>query len=340
MPAKTDRRHRQGQESRQRILKGALEIAAERGYDGTTMALITERTGLPASSVYWQFKNKDELLAEALDYSYRTWRRLGPTWQPANYSGTPTERIITRLGHSAKSVQQQPEYWRLGLMVVLLRKSEKIAAQERFMRVRRETILIISEWWQTFLPLEAGSQPELVDLLTRAHLNLVDGMFVAHRADPTTDLDGLVAVLGPAIGTVVERWTADPAATLAMLHRARSAAPEPDLPHAPAAEEDSRTRLLGATAEIAAERGYRGTTISRICARAGVPVSSVYWFFADKDDLLAEVVQHSWDGWIASQPEWRIPAAGEDPADELRCMLRRAVQSLLDAPAFMRLGTC
>ena len=97
MPAKTDRRHRQGQESRQRILDAALAIAAERGYDGTTVALITERAEVPASSVYWQFKNKDELLAEALDYSYRTWRREGPTWQPANYSGSPRERIMTRL---------------------------------------------------------------------------------------------------------------------------------------------------------------------------------------------------------------------------------------------------
>ena len=88
MPAKTDRRHRQGQESRQRILDAALAIAAERGYDGTTVALVCERAGLPASSVYWQFRNKDELLAEALDHSYRAWRLAGPTWQPANYTGT------------------------------------------------------------------------------------------------------------------------------------------------------------------------------------------------------------------------------------------------------------
>ena len=67
MPAKTDRRHRQGQESRQRILDAALAIAAERGYDGTTVALVCERAGLPASSVYWQFRNKDELLLAMAD---------------------------------------------------------------------------------------------------------------------------------------------------------------------------------------------------------------------------------------------------------------------------------
>ena len=57
MPPKTERRHRQGTESRRRILEAALAIAVERGYDGTTVALLTERAELPASSVYWQFTN-------------------------------------------------------------------------------------------------------------------------------------------------------------------------------------------------------------------------------------------------------------------------------------------
>jgi AcrR family transcriptional regulator len=126
MPAKTPRRHRQGLESRQRILESALAIAAERGYDGTTVALITERAKVPASSVYWQFANKDELLAEALDYSYRSWRRDGPTWQPANYTGTMRDRIVTRLANSRRAVEEKPDYWRLGLMVALLKHTGKI----------------------------------------------------------------------------------------------------------------------------------------------------------------------------------------------------------------------
>ena len=66
MPRKTERRHRQGEEFRRRILEATLAIAAERGYDGTSLGLVTERAGLPASSVYWHFGSKDELLAEAV----------------------------------------------------------------------------------------------------------------------------------------------------------------------------------------------------------------------------------------------------------------------------------
>lgn len=338
MPAKTERRHRQGQESRQRILEAALEIAAERGYDGTTVALITEKTGLPASSVYWQFKNKDVLLAEALEYSYRDWRRNGPTWQPSNYSGDGRDRIMNRMRHARESIEKQPEYWRLGLMVAMLRKSSKIAAQEKFLAARRETLMIIDEWWQSALPEQAAASAELTTLLTQAHLAFVDGMFVAHRAVPDIDLDRLVEVFGEAVADVAEAWSADVPATLARLAAARRATNrlKPTSP-GPVAE-DSRARLLAAAADIAAERGYRGTTISRICERANLPVSSVYWFFTDKDELLAQVVQLSWDAWAASQPEWRPPKPDESRADALRHILRRAVRSLPDAPAFLRIG--
>lgn len=103
-------------------------------------------------------------------------------------------------------------------------------------------------------------------------------------------------------------------------------------------DDDSRTRLLDATAEIAAERGYRGTTISRICARAGLPVSSVYWFFTDKDELLAAVVRHSWEEWSAAQPNWTPPAEGTNWPDALRRILDDAVRSLADSPWFLRIG--
>ena len=55
------RRRANGEESRQRILDAAAEIAGERGYDGTSIALVSERSGLPASSIYWHFEDKDAL---------------------------------------------------------------------------------------------------------------------------------------------------------------------------------------------------------------------------------------------------------------------------------------
>jgi len=60
---KTPRRSRQGQESRQRIIDATFEIAHEQGYQGTSIAKVSARSGLPASSVYWHFADKADLLA-------------------------------------------------------------------------------------------------------------------------------------------------------------------------------------------------------------------------------------------------------------------------------------
>jgi len=40
-----------GELSRERILDAATEIAAERGYEGTSIALVSKKCGLPASSI-------------------------------------------------------------------------------------------------------------------------------------------------------------------------------------------------------------------------------------------------------------------------------------------------
>ena len=332
MPAKTERRHRQGNESRQRILEAAIAIAVERGYDGTTVALVTERAELPASSVYWQFTNKDELIAAALDHSYRRWRTEGPTWQAANYSGTSRERIHTRLGHSLTSVERELDYWRLGLTLAMLRRPGGIAAQDRFVAVRGETRRIIQEWWSSLDLDVAERQPALMRNLTALYLAFVDGMFVAHRADPDVELVLLQDVVSDAFADVYEARAAStpPPRRRTPRRRRRRTTVEP--------EDDSRTRLLDAAAEIAAERGYRGTTISSICARAGVPVSSVYWFFTDKDELLSEVVGHSWEEWFAGQPSWVPPPAGTAWTDTLTSILDVAVTSLTDAPSFLRIG--
>src|SRR5262245_56203989 len=57
---------------------------------------------------------------------------------------------------------------------------------------------------------------------------------------------------------------------------------------------ESRLRILEATFELAHELGYQGTSISKVVERSGLPVSSVYWHFADKDALFAAMIQHSY----------------------------------------------
>jgi AcrR family transcriptional regulator len=207
MPRKTDRRHRQGDESRHKILATTLEIASERGYEGTTMGLVTERTGLPASSVYWHFKNKDELLAETLEFSYRQWRETSPTWEDVDEAGADDLRaeVRRRLRAASRALLVSPEFWRLGLMLALERRTKEPAARRRYVEVRGETASAIAHWWSSVLPVALRESDEtLPDRLARMHLALMDGFFVGRRADERWDVEAMVELMADGMAAYVE----------------------------------------------------------------------------------------------------------------------------------------
>ena len=332
MPPRTTRRHKQGAESRERILDAALEIAAERGYDGTTIALVCEATGLPASSVYWHFTNKDALLAEVLEHSYTRWRS-GELAFEATDVGDVHARFAARFERVRLGLDEQPEFWRLGLMLSLLSGPDEIASRTRFLQVRQATLDATVEWCADAIGGAAGARhPDLPVQLTQVVMAAGDGLFMAVQSDRDWDFDRLTAELGAATGAIAARRADAPKS------RARRRTPEP-VTRTPRPEPaDSRERLLAGAAEVAAERGYVGTTISRVCERSGLPVSSVYWFFEDKDALLAGVVQHSFDEWAARQPSWEPTATAEGRAAALRTVLRRTIRSFADTPDFLRVG--
>ena len=84
------RRRVDGEASRTRILDAATEIASERGYEGTSIGLVSTKCGLPASSIYWHFKDKDDLIAAVIERSFSQWLSA---WQMPD-EGTPRERLV------------------------------------------------------------------------------------------------------------------------------------------------------------------------------------------------------------------------------------------------------
>ncbi|MBB2942498.1 AcrR family transcriptional regulator [Actinoplanes lutulentus] len=52
-------------------------------------------------------------------------------------------------------------------------------------------------------------------------------------------------------------------------------------------------RILAATAQVLAERGYAGLSTNRVAAQAGVSVGSLYRYFADKNELIEELRSRS-----------------------------------------------
>ena len=56
--------------SREKIIKAARELFADRGYQGATMRAIADKAGVDASLVVHFFGNKVNLLAEAIDWPF------------------------------------------------------------------------------------------------------------------------------------------------------------------------------------------------------------------------------------------------------------------------------
>jgi AcrR family transcriptional regulator len=126
------RRRVDGEASRTRILDAATEIASERGYEGTSIALVSAKCGLPASSIYWHFKDKDDLIAAVIERSFAQWLSA---WQMP-VEGTPRERLAGLAQQVAKALLDSPDFLRLGLMLALERRPVEPRARAMFVAVR------------------------------------------------------------------------------------------------------------------------------------------------------------------------------------------------------------
>ena len=54
--------------------------------------------------------------------------------------------------------------------------------------------------------------------------------------------------------------------------------------------ESTRERILQSAAEVLAEHGYAGTTLSDIAERAGTKAGSLYYYFTSREDLICEIM--------------------------------------------------
>lgn len=190
-------RHRQrradGELSRNRILDAATEIAAERGYEGTSIGAVSAKCGLPASSIYWHFKDKDDLIAAVIERSFANWLQV---WQLPD-GVVARDRLIEVALRTAKAVSDSPDFLRLGLMLALERRPVEPRARAVFIEVRQ----------RAFDALTSGIRELGLDL-TDAQVGQIatyaiagaDGLFVAHEIDgDSVDLIAMFALHGHAL---------------------------------------------------------------------------------------------------------------------------------------------
>lgn len=160
-----------GRASRQQILDAATGLAAERGYEGTSISAVSKRSGLPKSSIYWHFANKDDLFTALINDSYERW--LGGLGEIDESAGSAFERMYA-------SLASRPEFIRLGLMITLEQSATgERAARQRFLEIRHDSLrrlcIVLAREHE-------GLGPDHCEELASLTLALIDGTFVASVA--------------------------------------------------------------------------------------------------------------------------------------------------------------
>lgn len=172
-PQAARKKRANGVESRQRILDAAVEIAGERGYEGTSIAAVSAKCGLPASSIYWHFKDKDDLIGAVIERSFDTW--LSAVELPGEEAGSPQERLTAMAAGIAASLIDAPDFLRLGLMLALERRPTEPRGRAVFLQVRETARAKVVEVIEELQP---GLTPDQVQSLATYAVAGADGLFV------------------------------------------------------------------------------------------------------------------------------------------------------------------
>jgi AcrR family transcriptional regulator len=97
-----------------------------------------------------------------------------------------------------------------------------------------------------------------------------------------------------------------------------------------------RTRLLRATVELGAERGFASLTLADIVGRAGVARSTFYEHFADKQDCFLEAFDYAADRVLEHVLAIGPPPPG-DHASPVHAYIARLLKLTVEEPGLVRL---
>ncbi|EGD53692.1 TetR family transcriptional regulator [Gordonia neofelifaecis NRRL B-59395] len=201
MAEKTRRRRANGAASKAKILDAATEIASERGYEGTSIGLVSKRCGLPASSIYWHFADKDDLIAAVIERSFDRWLSA---WSLSD-DGTTQQRVADMSMQVAEALLDSPDFLRLGLMLALERRPEEPRARTMYLQVRDQAMDQLREAARTLAP---GLDESAVDQLATYAIAGADGLFIAKEiGGEAVDLPALFGIHGRAVVDTALRLT-------------------------------------------------------------------------------------------------------------------------------------
>jgi AcrR family transcriptional regulator len=195
-------------DSRQRILDAATRLMSERGYAGTSISMITKLSGLPASSTYWHFGSKEQLLSAVIESAATSWLRSLKRW--SDMEGTPRERLaeMMRVGATDWS-GGRPAFLRLIFMIALESNRGHADVLETVRRVRTQ---VKRTFLRAFREEYGAPDDEATERfgarLAALCLAIADGVFLAGELDEGVASAELYQMLATAFFAIADDYRA------------------------------------------------------------------------------------------------------------------------------------
>ncbi|SKX71633.1 TetR family transcriptional regulator [Mycobacteroides abscessus subsp. abscessus] len=165
---------------------------------------MSKRCGLPASSIYWHFTDKDDLIAAVIERSFGQWLSA---WRMPD-DGTARDRVAEMTMQVAKALLESPDFLRLGLMLALERRPVEPRAREMYLQVRAEAQVRIREAAKELSP---DLDEAAVDQLATYAMAGADGLFIAKEiGGDSVDLPALFELHGRMLIDAALRLTESP----------------------------------------------------------------------------------------------------------------------------------
>ena len=172
-----------GVESRRKIVDAAAALMAERGFAGTSIAAVSQCSGLPSGSIYWHFESKEALLGAVVEEGARRW--FGTLPRIEGLPADPAERTKALFDAVEAALETHPEFLRLLLLIALERRDVDPTSLAVIRRVRALALERIRKMLVVLLaPLKLRNEKRIADEFARLVLVVADGAFVAQHLDP------------------------------------------------------------------------------------------------------------------------------------------------------------
>jgi len=273
---------------RERLFAATVISVAERGYEATTVAHLTEIAHMSRGAFYEQFRSKHDCFMATVD-EITAQGRAATAHAFTSHEGSWEERLRAALETVVAVVAAYPETARLCYVDAYTAGPEATARAESSLEVFAEMaqVGIAASPERTEVP------PEVVHaVLGGLHVVIEDHL----RRDAAGELPNRVPALW--------RWALSYQSPAEPLSRPRRRLRSAGV--ARRIELDADERILRATAETVTEQGYVATTVADIVRAASVSLSTFYAHFDSKEDaFLATLEQGRAQGLAATLPAFQ-----------------------------------